>query len=116
MAKNGELAMDNLLREGGSVIRSIRGGDHYVAITDIKEENGQKYYYVVDTDQDPKYGTTGDWYLASDAYDPSKEGKVQWNEIKNSGGQTGFIAPVQSEGDNRSISDIMQVDPIARYM
>ena len=116
VAKNGELAMDNLLREGGSVIRSIRGGDHYVAITDIKEENGQKYYYVVDTDQDPKYGTSGDWYLASDAYDPSKEGKVQWNEIKNSGGQTGFIAPVQSEGDTRSISDIMQVDPIARYM
>lgn len=116
VAKNGELAIDNLLREGGSVIRSIRGGDHYVAITDIKEENGQKYYYVVDTDQDPKYGTTGDWYLASDAYDPSKEGKVQWNEIKNSGGQTGFIAPVQSEGDTRSISDIMQVDSIARYM
>ena len=111
-ANNGELAMDNLLREGGAVIRSVNGGDHYIAITDIKEEDGKKYYFVVDTDEVSK--TSGTWYqdVEDPRDDPNSMGRgLSWNDIKNGGGETGFIAPPQKEGDNRSIYDIMGIDP-----
>ena len=103
-------AVDNLLQAGGKVIKCVGGGSHYIAITDMKEENGQKYYFVCDPDVDPKNGTTGEWYLADMSNDPSKSGRLQWNQIAGSG-QTGFIAPLQEDGDTRSIYDFMGVDP-----
>ena len=87
---NGTSCLDNLLENGGAVVKSINGGDHYIAITDTKYEDGSRYYFVVDSDKSTD--AVGRWVNAD-----AKQGETpnwwEWNSISTSHGTTVMIAP-----------------------
>ena len=90
-ATDGSNCLDNLLENGGAVVKSINDGDHYIAVTDVKYEDGHKYYYVVDPNN---RSTTdvGKWCIA-DAKPEETPDWYQWSDISTSHGQTVMIAP-----------------------